>query len=77
MSRSVPSVLTSDFYATASLIGGILYLMLEMTDLGIFPKFLIASSTVFVIRLIAIKYRFHLPVADTALPVDDYLTMQK
>lgn len=76
MSRSVPSVLTSDFYATASLIGGILYLMLEMTDLGIFPKFLIASSTVFVIRLIAIKYRFHLPVADTALPVDDYLTMQ-
>jgi uncharacterized membrane protein YeiH len=59
--------LTSDFYATASLIGGILYLMLEMTDLGIFPKFLIASSTVFVIRLIAIKYRFHLPVADTAL----------
>ena len=77
MSRSVPSVLTSDFYATASLIGGILYLILEMTDLGIFPKFLIASSTVFVIRLIAIKYRFHLPVADTALPVDDYLTMQK
>ncbi len=77
MSRSVPTVLTSDFYATASLIGGILYLMLEMTDLGIFPKFLIASSTVFVIRLIAIKYRFHLPVADTALPVDDYLTMQK
>lgn len=77
MSRSVPSVLTSDFYATASLIGGILYLILEMTDLGIFPKFLIASSTVFIIRLIAIKYRFHLPVADTALPVDDYLTMQK
>lgn len=77
MSRSVPTVLTSDFYATASLIGGILYLILEMTDLGIFPKFLIASSTVFVIRLIAIKYRFHLPVADTALPVDDYLTMQK
>lgn len=77
MSRSVPTVLTSDFYATASLIGGILYLILEMTDLGIFPKFLIASSTVFIIRLIAIKYRFHLPVADTALPVDDYLTMQK
>ncbi len=77
MSRSVPTVLTSDFYATASLIGGILYLILEMTGLGIFPKFLIASSTVFIIRLIAIKYRFHLPVADTALPVDDYLTMQK
>ncbi|ADY12466.1 trimeric intracellular cation channel family protein [Sphaerochaeta globosa] len=77
MSRSVPSVLTSDFYATASLIGGIVYLILEMTGLGIFSKFLIASGTVFIIRLIAIKYRFHLPVADTALPVDDYLTMHK
>lgn len=77
MSRSVPTVLTSDFYATASLIGGVVYLILEMTNLGIFGKFLIAGSTVFIIRLIAIKYRFHLPVADTALPVDDYLTMQK
>lgn len=76
MSRSVPTVLTSDFYATASLIGGIVYLLLEMTGLGMFAKFLIASSTVFIIRLIAIKYHFHLPVADTALPVDDYLTMQ-
>ncbi|MEA4865811.1 MAG: trimeric intracellular cation channel family protein [Sphaerochaeta sp.] len=76
MSRSVPTVLTSDFYATASLIGGIVYLLLEMTGLGMFAKFLMASSTVFIIRLIAIKYHFHLPVADTALPVDDYLTMQ-
>jgi uncharacterized membrane protein YeiH len=76
MSRSVPTVLTSDFYATASLIGGIVYLLLEMTGLGMFAKFLMASSTVFIIRLIAIKYHFRLPVADTALPVDDYLTMQ-
>lgn len=77
MSRSVPTVLTSDFYATASLIGGLVYLLLEMTSLDMFFKFLIASSTVFIIRLIAIKYKFRLPVADTALPVDDYLTMQK
>jgi len=76
MSRSVPTVLTSDFYATASLIGGIVYLLLEMTGLGMFAKFMMASSTVLIIRLIAIKYHFHLPVADTALPVDDYLTMQ-
>ncbi len=44
--------------------------------LRMFAKFLIASSTVFIIRLIAIKDHFHLPVADTALPVDDYSTMQ-
>ena len=77
MSRSVPTVLTTDFYATASLLGGILYLLLELTSLGLFAKFMIVSVAVFIIRLIAIKYRFHLPVADTALPVDDYLNLQK
>lgn len=77
MTRSVPTVLTSDFYATASLIGGVVYLVLEATPLGIFGKFMIAGSTVFIIRIIAIKFNFHLPVANTALPVDDHLTMQR
>ncbi|MFA6732961.1 MAG: TRIC cation channel family protein, partial [Sphaerochaeta sp.] len=77
MSRSVPTVLTTDFYATASLLGGIIYLLLELTSLGLFAKFMIVSGAVFIIRLIAIKYHFHLPVADTALPVDDYLNLQK
>jgi uncharacterized membrane protein YeiH len=76
MSRSVPSVLTSDFYATASLIGGVVYLVLESTPLGLLGKFLISTFLILAIRLVAIKYRFHLPVAKTALPVDDYLTMQ-
>jgi len=77
MSRSIPSVLTSDFYATASLLGGVVYLLLERTSIGFLGNFLVTASVVLVIRSIAIKYRFHLPVADTALPVDDYLTMQK
>ncbi len=71
MSRSIPTVLTSDFYATASFFGGLLYLGLQFTGLDLFSKFVIVSSVVFLIRLIAIKYHFHLPVADTALPVDD------
>ncbi|MGH0053870.1 MAG: trimeric intracellular cation channel family protein, partial [Sphaerochaetaceae bacterium] len=75
MSRSIPTVLTSDFYATASLIGGILYLLLELTEIGLFGKFIITSSVVFLIRLIAITYKFHLPVANTALPVDDQQTL--
>ena len=77
MSRSIPSVLTSDFYATASLLGGMVYLLLERTPLGFLENFLITTCVVLVIRIIAIKYKFHLPIADTALPVDDYLTMQK
>ena len=66
MSRSIPTVLTSDFYATASLIGGILYLALELTELGLLSKFIIVSSVVFLIRLVAIKYNVHLPVAHSA-----------
>ncbi|MDT4762559.1 trimeric intracellular cation channel family protein [Sphaerochaeta sp. PS] len=77
MSRSVPSVLTSDFYATASLIGGIVYLLLEKSSLTLLPKFLITTLVVFVIRLVAIKFRIQLPVARTALPVEDHLTMQR
>ncbi len=77
MSRSVPTVLTSDFYATASLLGGIVYLLLEMTALGVLPKFLITTVVVFIIRLVAIRYNFHLPVAKTALPVEDHLSMHR
>ena len=77
MSRSVPTVLTSDFYATASLLGGIVYLLLEMTALSLLPKFLITTMVVFIIRLVAIKYKFQLPVARTALPVEDHLSMHR
>ena len=77
LSRSVPTVLTSDFYATASLIGGAVYLLLGLTPLGTLAKFLIVTFLVFLIRVVAIKYDFQLPVASTALPVDDHLTMER
>lgn len=77
LSRSVPTVLTGDFYATASLIGGAVYLLLNLTPLGTLEKFLIVTFLVFFIRVVAIKYNFHLPVASTALPVDDHLTMER
>ncbi len=77
LSRSVPTVLTSDFYATASLIGGAIYLLLGLTPLETLAKFLIVTFLVFLIRVVAIKYDFQLPVASTALPVDDHLTMER
>ncbi|WP_320128288.1 trimeric intracellular cation channel family protein [uncultured Sphaerochaeta sp.] len=76
MTRSIPTVLVSDFYATASFIGGIMYLSLEYTPLGLLGRFLVCTFVVLFIRLLAIRYKFHLPVAKTALPVDDHLTMQ-
>jgi len=73
MSKSVPAVLTSDFYATASLIGGLVYLLLEKLGVPLFPAFLATSVVVIAIRVIAIEFNFHLPVADTALPVEDHV----
>jgi len=77
LSRSVPTVLTGDFYVTASLIGGVVYLLLNLTPLNTLAKFLIVTFLVFFIRVVAIKYNFQLPVASTALPVDDHLTMER
>lgn len=77
LSRSVPTVLTSDFYATASLIGGAVYLLLGLFPFETLAKFLIVTAVVFLIRVVAIKYNFHLPVAATALPVDDHLKMER
>ena len=63
MVREVPAVLTTDFYATASLIGGVLYLGLSETSLPFLLQVLVCASAVTTIRLLAMKFRIHLPVA--------------
>jgi len=73
MSKSVPTVLTSDFYATASLIGGLVYLLLEWVGAPLIAEFFVTSVVVVVIRVIAMDHQFHLPVAETALPVEDHI----
>ena len=71
MSKSVPVVLTSDFYATASLAGGLLYLLLEKTPLPLFANFLICTVTVVALRILAVANHIHLPVANVRLPDED------
>ena len=67
MSKSIPVILTSDFYATASLLGGGLFCILaEFTDLADFNKFLIVSLFVTSIRLGAMYLKLQLPVARCA-----------
>ena len=61
MSKNVPTILTSDFYATASLLGGFLYLTLERSSLSVAYLFLICSVFVFIIRVVAINMSFELP----------------
>lgn len=71
MSKSVPVVLTSDFYATASLIGGIVYLLIEPFHFPLLANFLICTLVVVTLRVFAIDHHMHLPVANVELPNED------
>ena len=63
MSGRIPVVLTSDFYATASLMGGILYCILAKFELIFFWEFLFIMAFVTGIRLFAIHHHLRLPVS--------------
>lgn len=67
-SMRVPTVLRSDFYATASALGGILFLFLWEAlshKIDFFGRFCIVSAVVLLIRLCAMRFKFHLPVSHT------------
>ncbi len=59
--REIPVVLRSDFYATASLLGGVLYYFMHLAGLNWFADFLLTAGAVIFIRMLAIQYRLRLP----------------
>ena len=63
MSRKIPAVLVNDFYATASLIGGVVYVMLPKSNLTYFQIFIFVAALVSAIRLAAIYFKLQLPKA--------------
>lgn len=63
LTLTVPAVLKSDFYATASLIGGILYCVLRHFEVEFIPAFFGVMLTVTGIRLLAIHLKIQLPAA--------------
>ena len=60
MSRKTPSILVNDFYATASLAGGIIYVVIS-NYLSPTLCFMIVASFVIALRLAAIRYHLRLP----------------
>lgn len=64
LARRIPDVLTSDFYATASLLGGILFCVMDAAlDLSFFTEFLIVMVFVTLIRVAAMVFHVKLPVS--------------
>jgi uncharacterized membrane protein YeiH len=57
----MPAVLISDFYATASLIGGGIFVLLRLLDFDADIRLAAAIITTLLLRLIAIHYHISLP----------------
>ncbi len=74
--RRTPAVLTNDFYATASLIGALSYLVLQRTSWSPFLHIILTASIVTTMRLIAMRLHLQLPKARAwailAEDMDDY-----
>lgn len=64
---TIPAVLKSDFYATAALLGGVLYYLLAVAGMPFFGNFLLSAGFVTGIRLLAIRYKVSLPKAHERL----------
>ena len=60
---SIPIVLKSDFYATASMIGAIIFCLLQPHDLPLGAMFILSAGTVSALRLLAIRLKLQLPAA--------------
>ena len=63
LSGTVPAVLRSDFYATASLLGGGLFCVLTLFHLPVFLLFIIVAGFVTGLRLLAMRLRLQLPAS--------------
>lgn len=61
LTNKVPLIFRKEIYASACLLGGLVYLVcLEFVTVG-WLSFLVGASTVILVRLIAVKYHLELP----------------
>ena len=60
---NIPVVLKSDFYATASMDGAIVFCLIKPLELPLGVTFIISAGTVSTLRLLAIRLKLQLPAA--------------
>ena len=63
LSGTVPVVLKSDFYATASVIGGVLFGILVRCDVPLSVQFPIIAGIVTALRMLALHFKIQLPAS--------------
>lgn len=64
LARKVPDILVNDFYATASLLGGIFFLLLRNFVPGGWVAFVLVAILVTAVRLLAMALHLKLPSAN-------------
>ena len=57
-----PMIFKEDIYATACIIGGIIFALISFLGFQSFISQLVCAITVFVVRVLALKYKWRLPI---------------
>lgn len=60
LAKRIPSVLKEEVYALPSIIGGIIYYVMSIYDMGIMKAY-ISFMVVFIIRMLAVYFHWELP----------------
>jgi len=73
----IPAVLKKDFYATAALIGSACFVFLGWFGVGTGRRFACTIIITLFLRILAIKYRMHLPRVESLPASPSQLTQQR
>lgn len=60
LANEVPLIFRKEIYATACLLGGLIYYLLLLTNLDLIVSQLIAIASIIVVRVLAVKYKLTL-----------------
>jgi uncharacterized membrane protein YeiH len=61
--NEIPLVLRREIYASACLLGGLVFVLLLKTGLNMNINFAVSALLIIIVRLLALRYRFYLPRA--------------
>jgi uncharacterized membrane protein YeiH len=60
----IPVIFRKEIYATICIIGGVLFFVLRKMNIENDALYLITSLVIITIRLLAVKYKWHLPTLE-------------
>ncbi len=61
LTSKIPLIFKKEIYASACLVGGVVYLILQYFNIDENAQFIISASVIIIIRLVVVKYKLELP----------------